>query len=494
MDPAGKAKRLQIVFTSFINGKRAIRNVNDAKIFFEAVRDQREQTTCVEKIVAASHGLKAVKMSLCTDTSSSFINEHSAHFLIYIADDDITQLCNGQLYQEILDVIVEPPTFWNALEKHFNERKLSTTSIQAFASLLHGLVTTPKAAKAGTQAGFIDIAENALASGGLLISSDPVVRSIAYKLKDAVRTVKFTGNVKAGFKPGGRHDNDFENYREIAIFPTADEFAAKDTPYYLQADAVMQVEPDKRVATHLDNQFRLLREDMVGELRNDLQLATSRKSGRRAPLRLSGLEFHAVNCGERKWRKAATIAIYCLKGLPEMAGMSRDQRRQDLKGYAGLKHNSFGCLLAGGQVISFATVERNDDLLANDPPIVLLQISGKAAILRSLVALKSHPRDTLEFLLVDTPFFAYEPVLRCLQEKSVLPLATEILTLDETGRHSRSPFAPTNIITTIQTQEGQNLSAILGTKRKTILDGSQTQSLVDGLSRKVSLIQGPPGK
>ena len=43
----------------------------------------------------------------------------------------------------------------------------------------------------------------------------------------------------------------------------------------------MVTEPEKRVAVHLDNQFRLLREDMLAELRNDLQISLKKKQGKR---------------------------------------------------------------------------------------------------------------------------------------------------------------------------------------------------------------------
>lgn len=59
---------------------------------------------------------------------------------------------------------------------------------------------------------------------------------------------------------GGRHDNDKEDFRSIAIVPTCQEFSCDADPY-------LPVSVDNVVATEafvLDRNFRLLREDLIG--------------------------------------------------------------------------------------------------------------------------------------------------------------------------------------------------------------------------------------
>jgi hypothetical protein len=59
---------------------------------------------------------------------------------------------------------------------------------------------------------------------------------------------------------GGRHDNDKEDFRSIAIVPTCQEFSCDADPY-------LPVFVDNVVATEafvLDRNFRLLREDLIG--------------------------------------------------------------------------------------------------------------------------------------------------------------------------------------------------------------------------------------
>ena len=492
-DQGVRSTRLRKVLTGIFEGKRAIKNTNDAKLFLEAICDQQDRSSCIEKLVAAPQGLQALKMSLRSDVSSAFMNEFSADFLSYIADDSVRLLSSGQLLRDVLVAVVEPPTFWNALEKCYHERTLSPSAIHAFACLLLELLAL---LPASVELNIFDIAEKALGAGrGLLDSSDPDTRSVAYKIQDAVRSRTSVGTVQGMTKPGGRHDNDFEDFRQIAIFPTTDELMAKDLPFYLQADAVLAMEPEKRVAAHLDNQFRLLREDMLAELRNDLQVARRSKQRKRASLRLKSLVFDGIDCGAEQRRKPASIALRCYEGLPRFPAMTDGQRKKyyvDNKTF--LKHRSFGCLLCSNEILAFATVDRNEDLLAQNPPVILLQVFGDLAIRKMLISLKTAHQQQLEFVLVDTPFFAYEPILRCLQELTLLPLSHELLGLVETGQVARSPITPEGLVAKVKQQEQCNLRRALQLPKDVILDHSQTESLVAGLSQTVSLIQGPPGK
>ncbi len=85
-------------------------------------------------------------------------------------------------------------------------------------------------------------------------------------------------------------------------------------------------------------------------------------------------------------------------------------------------------------------------------------------------------------------------MLRCLQEKTFLPLADELLEINDNREPSMSPYAPEGVVAQIKEHEGRNLRDLLGIPKDVILDHSQTESLIAGLSQNLSLIQGPPGK
>ena len=131
-DPELKSNRFRKFFAAVIAGKRAVKNTNDGKLFLEAICDQQDRSDCIEKLMAAPQGLQSLKMSLQSNVPSTFINESSASLLRYIVDDSVRQLRSGQLWEILVDVM-EPPTFWNALERCYDGRTLSPSGIHAFA-------------------------------------------------------------------------------------------------------------------------------------------------------------------------------------------------------------------------------------------------------------------------------------------------------------------------------------------------------------------------
>lgn len=470
-----------------LDGKRVIKSPKDARLFLEAVCSEQDRSSTVEKLVASSHGLQALMSSLRYDLSTSFINEAATAFLAYISHADIKQLYGGQLLRDVLAVVVEPPTFWNALERSYAEKSLSMTAIRGFAWLLLELLTS--------QPGHVEVPVFQVAervTGAFLTSTDHETRGFAYRIQEVLRSTASGTMVMEGARPGGRHDNDFEDFRKIAIFPTADELIAKEPPFYLQADAVQEIEPQKRVAAHLDNQFRLLREEMLGELRNDLQIAQGKRQGRRTSRQLQDLVLDRVHCGINRGRKPASFGLRCYRGVNIPKGSKEERRKYFAENKNILKHESFGCLLRCDEIVAFATVERNEDLLAENPPIMLLRVFGASAIMKTLMTLKTSHQRELQFVVVDTAFFAYEPILRSLQAKTSVPLSDELL--GGSGRFQISPFCPKRLVARIRDGEGRSLREVLGLRKDVKLDRSQTESLVSGLSQNVSLIQGPPGE
>ena len=47
------------------------------------------------------------------------------------------------------------------------------------------------------------------------------------------------------------------------------------------------------------------------------------------------------------------------------------------------------------------TVDRNEDLLAEDPPIILLQVFGNSAFMKTWISLKTMHQQQFEFIQVD---------------------------------------------------------------------------------------------
>lgn len=485
---SSRSARLSKYFGLILQGKRSVKNAGDAKLFLEAICDQQERSSCIEKLLASPKALESLRIGLRFDVSPSFINGTTAAFLKCISEPALKQLCNGQFLQQLLVIIVEPPTLWNALLQWYKEGRLTQESVYSFAWLLLELLSSSSIEQVDVREAGQKLTEDR----SLLDSPSQEIRTLGYKIQHVLLTKSFNTPVDVDCGPGGRHDNDFVDFRKIAIFPTADEITSSERPFYRRADTIDEASPEHRVAMHLDNQFRLLREDMLGELRNDLQAAMGQhKKRRRSTEILRGLSMEGFDCETDQGRKPCALTLRCESGLHQLSDLNPSRRKTFIaENRSFLKHQSFGCLMNKSEIVAFATIDRNEDLLTREPPVIVLQISGELALKKALLTLKQS--ETLDFVLVDTPVFAYEPVLKCLQEKAELPLANELLQPSQSM--SSSPFYPSHIVQRINDAGSQNLQDILRTPIAINLDRSQTESLLAGITQALSLIQGPPGE
>lgn len=246
---------------------------------------------------------------------------------------------------------------------------------------------------------------------------------------------------------------------------------------------------------HIDNQFRLLREDMLRDLKEELQVAVGSRKGRRKGLLIHGLVIDGVECDERQsW----SLRLQCLNGLSQLPNSTYDERKTFIvKNRKFLKHQSHACLIADGQVAALVTINRNEDLLAHDPPLLCLQISGtEISTTRALRDLKLAK--IIQLVQLNTAVFSYEPILGQLQNTRDLLLRDEILHWAP-GKALRSPpllesKSIIDLIATIRSDPSCDLQQALELPKPTRLDTSQVECFIASLTQRLSLVQGPPGK
>lgn len=179
--------------------------------------------------------------------------------------------------------------------------------------------------------------------------------------------------------------------------------------------------------------------------------------------------------------------------LPQLAAVRRNERQKALDTNRNiLPHQSFGCLLYGTEVIAFASVDRGASSLVEDIPTLALEVLGHDGLSRVFLYAKIHILSS--FLVVNTPVFAYEPILRRLQEKMEFPMADILFATEPRQESLELGTKLTAVINHIPMSQGQNLQGIINSTQKVSLDSSQMTSLLDGLQQRISVIQGPPGK
>jgi hypothetical protein len=480
-----RAAGLNKLFNAVVFGNRDLKSVADANRFLEALCAQDEVSKCIEALIAAPHGLSAVAKSFRFSPDSTFLNGPATAVIHQLSHPSVKQLYAGQFLNRVLEQIVQPPTFWNTFVEAHNARILTPEGTHAFAWLLLELLHS-------RSEDIPDVREIALrlTNNESLINSESLdVRNLGHKIKHVLEST----SADSVDGPGGRNDNDHADFRKVKILPTPDEFASSEQPFYRRADAVQSVEVEQRGRAHLDNQFRLLREDLLGELRSDFQIATGQKKGRRK-LVLEKLQFVGVDCGSASRRKPCSLKFVCTGDLLQLRNIkgvaARKKYVQDNKNL--LKHQSFGCLISNGNIVGFASVERNEDLLAQEPSIAVLRIADATSFGKVLTICKTN--QDLQFVQVDTAVFAYEPILKCLQSMDELPLEEQLLNLKPGSGEALSGIQPSRIINAIRENWQNDLQNIVGTSRPVQLDLAQVESLLTGLAKRLSLIQGPPGK
>lgn len=451
---------------------------------------QPTPSSCIEAIVASKHGTEALQVAVRIDLSVSFMCTQTLRLLAYLEDDQLKVTADGQILQRALVVFAKPPALWNELVAAAQKGALDEEAFRVFSWFCLELLSLPETAEVDVFADISSIAQ----SKWFIQASSPETRKIGYKIQRLLQLrTSPTNESTDGYAPGGRHDNDFMDFRKVAVYPTTDEFLSNERPFYRRAREVFEVDMAERAAIHLDNTYRLTREDLLGELKSDWQIAQGRKSGKRSALTLRKLGPAFLDLGHDKSRKKCSLALRCFSGLEELdkkQGGARKKWLEDNKSY--LRHQSFGALYRGQEIIGFAFVDREIDGLLEFPPVVILQFTDHNALRKALSALKTT--QNIMFTLVDTPVFAYEPVLERLKDMKEFPLQEQLLDVSN-ATNDYVPQASIQKLIESLVSRSADVSIKNGHVNKTFrLDYSQRLSLINALSRKVSVVQGPPGQ
>ncbi|KAM0259649.1 hypothetical protein ACHAQJ_003228 [Trichoderma viride] len=495
---SGRAAKLENAFYSFIKGERAIHTSHDAKLFFEAVDvicGHRSAAACMECILARKEGLNAVRDAIRSNLSCEFITSTTTTFLKQVCQPQVKTINDGYFLEKLLKEILSPPTFWTVFLSFYTSNQLSGDSLVAFASLCLEIVSSSSSE--------IQVLSHHVESltGNLSLDRSPseAVRTLGYRIKKVIQVRKSpaTASVKMNYSPGGRHDNDFADFRQISIFPTADEVSSREDPFLQRLDDVFEVPRDARARNHLDWLFRLLREDMLADLREDLQMAWGQKKARRRPLAFGGLTLVGYDIGADRASKPFTLLLRCQEGITFPHNKrTKESKKKYLDEYRHfVKHNSVGALCWDKAIIAFGSIVRDIEWLTQDPPVIGIQFTDNTGLKGAVKALLGPNCPQLKFYVVDTATFAYEPILQRLKEVTEIPIENAIL--DPSGPPSQ--YQPPlklylfirQLKVALENKAVVNLEGNLGINVQ--IRDAQLESLINGLESPLGQIQGPPG-
>ena len=410
---SSKALSLSKAFKAFSRGERNVGTQHEAKILFEAARLQPSSAECLEQIISSQHLLAAVRQSVRVSDDEAFTCQHVLPFLNSFSDPESKALNGGDLLRRLVSIIVCPPTAWTHMAEAYKKGVMDRDGIKAFAWLCLQVVTHP-------EPGVSELVERItglLEDKPLLDLQWPEIRQLAYQIQkalsigEAARQATDAAVAQLG-GPGGRHDNDFADFRDISIYPTPDEFESKTKPFLRTAHEVAKTEPKLRPAYHLDNHFRLYREDFLSEVRENLEAIFGNKQSRHRAQALTKLKFVNISIGQGRRTHQCHVLLSANAGLsfPGKANKDESSRRKYLNDNSRiLGHQSLGCLCKDGSIIAFAFIVRDLDHLVKQPPVLTLRFALSKDLTHAVQAL--HTGSDIRFITVDCAWFAYAPVL-----------------------------------------------------------------------------------
>lgn len=351
---------------------------------------------------------------------------------------------------------------------------------------------------------------------------------------------------------GPRHDNDFEDIYDIRIAPTHAELMCH-VPPFLPAnfyEAPHPAPPDS-MQRLLDIQFRLLREELTAPLRKAVQLVyDDMKSPKRSNTKLAELlqkkggKYNGLADSQESLMFNVYSGTKFVSFVPDWRGISTSilidtppgRARSDKPGarvafWEGMSGKRLfqGGLIAlvwgSGRdvavhlgVIASSVKDLTEHVRRNKEHVMLRVVFFDTKLeLRVLQDLRNpgNARDGAKFL-VESPvmFEAIRPFLEALKvEPEILPFSRYLVHhphgfLDtckvEPPKYARLPNFTFQLASlfpeeaevedlTLSVMDSHSIEHARAELRKSRLDSSQADAVVDALTREVALIQGPPG-
>lgn len=288
--------------------------------------------------------------------------------------------------------------------------------------------------------------------------------------------------------PGGRHDNDFADFRSIKTLPTIDEFLCPADPYLPKSST-----DPMTAAQLLDRQFRLLREDILGPAKEEQDDKRKEQrdlfEGVRASHVVTGEPESITKNGKQVRLTGPSDPCICFSfRVPHWHRVNRLKTQSEKEKYWDtsrrvLPRDALVCLLRQNSErkwvpIRFGTIVRRETkelaVTGKTKPVIGIAFFSQDQVLESLKELSDSTLPPTRLLVVSAELFAYQPILRGLQMMDSVPFEDEIL-------RGQVPAETTAEALTIPSDMQSKVDQ---------LDEGQLAALNHALTNRVTLIQG----
>ena len=476
---------------------------------------------------------------------------------------DLIHSYDGSRAIELFEVLV--PTLKDIVTLFdITEPELTTLSVTTTCAVLHKLIESHQAAQVvpaftaivtnlaaliperlrRTTASHINRICSRLGLGALIPTAAVQTLALRNRLPTFEMNVDLPGTLS---ETGPRHDNDHADITDIKILPTSEEIDVPRQPYLPSCD--LNRNHLQGLAGLIDRQFRLLREDTVGQFRHVIRMEIKRLRATQQGLGAFKDRFNDVRHITYDRVRPIRFLFDSHRGLilvvefDQPASMIKGtltERAERWSSSKQLQVDSFVCLVtASGRAIFFSVcdsspsrepkeqkdvqIQPNDACMWSDSYLQpsLSRDQKRAQIALSLVQADSddlpwvvehlNQANIPQCSMIEFPGIllpAFKPTLEALQAMSVqldVPFA-EVIAADPTATTAFDQQAP---LYTTEPGFAFDLSPLTGgepisltidqpfdmaaLQEISLLDDSQLRSTISALSSRLALIQGPPG-
>ncbi|KAI1205905.1 uncharacterized protein F4807DRAFT_246245 [Annulohypoxylon truncatum] len=369
---------------------------------------------------------------------------------------------------------------------------------------------------------------------GEALNEVDVRKKVPVKRAEFVMRKDLPGRLSA---EGPRHDNDHDDFCQIRILPTYEEITSIRNEYLPTTDPTLFHRPG--IHGRLDREFRLLREDTVGQLRDAVaaQLETMRnpkqKQDRGNKNNIRTYAYDDVLVVDIDFSKFRGMELLIRFRQPT-SKKTAQQRRDWWENSKRLQPSALVCIVSEKQDVLFGVVSENTIVtdgkktegeeaskkpsLADDEIFAYVYLHLAEACPNDIeqtlqwfqhIGHKNQQRCLVEFPRVLLPSFQHTLMaLQRMSEKSNVPFddllapAEQIPELDtkmvEPPQYTTKPGFSFNLSCLTGNDTVLNHSPRAPLDPQTLsnhssLDLTQSSALLNTLSRRVALIQGPPG-
>jgi len=476
-------KRPSVYASVLRKGKEAITNEKEARAFLLSLADCDDAVQMVHEVGTSDAALDALRAALSLNPTSSLLQEAIIPLLQVLGKDELAIGARRRFGDKIVMHIFDAPFFILCVAEAVEKRKIR--DVMPLAWLLLKAITDCEYMEGYGKTARSQETTTRLAKA--ICSQLPQGSNVSKQIENVLdgstsktaREIDTLEGLNAG--AGGRHDNDLVNYRDISIFPTFEEVICAKPPFLPRlCDSV----GDEISA--LDRHFRLLREDFVGPVREELVLLNAiekksvKKEDQLMASRLEARIFRKVQLrgiGLDEYNDVSVLLSFpqppsCVDNWKNWQSLDPKSHEKKYKDYWDRRDR----LLQKGSLVAiqmeerfrFATVTRRE----------LSELDTKYAQIGIVFQSEDELFGTLdevgcgkEYTLIQlsASSFAYKPVLQRLQSLASVPLRNELV-LGQSGiEPSYTPSSALQIRKVIQ-----RLHRGL-TKVDDLIDGDESQ-------------------